>query len=113
MKAKVSVVVGLVLSAMLFGCAEDKSASARDYVGHWVEVSSKESKPMTLDIKFDGKTVLVDEKKTLFGKDFESKVVGKPGADNSITFEHGVGNLSMTLMDDRLLYKGRVLVKSP
>lgn len=113
MKINKSALFVLIAGCFLAGCVEDKGNNTHLYVGHWVETGSADIKPMTLDIQYDGKTVLVDEKKTVFGKEFESKVVGKPQPDSSVKFEYGVGNTSMTLMDGRLLYKGRVLVKSP
>ncbi|WP_324729577.1 hypothetical protein [Pseudomonas chlororaphis] len=108
MQRKTNVVLGFLFGALLSGCNAENST---DFVGHWVEVNGTDSKPMTLDISYEDRVFHIDEKKTIFGKDFESKVEGK--ADSATTISAKGGALSMRLENNRLLYKGRELIKSP
>ncbi|MEE9681887.1 hypothetical protein V4842_26665 [Pseudomonas moraviensis] len=107
MSRKVLAVCGLVAFSMLTGCGADKPSA---FVGHWVEISSTDSKPMTLDISKEGNVFHIDEKKSLFGKEFESKLEGKADSDSTLSAKGGA--VSFRLQDGRLFYKGRELSKS-
>lgn len=97
-----------VFFALLAGCGVEPSNS---FVGHWVEVNGTDQKPMTLDISHEGTVFHIDEKKSLFGKEFESKLEAKADSDTTLSAKGGA--VSMRLENNRLLYKGRELTKSP
>lgn len=107
MSKKFGAVFGVLLFTLLAGCGAEK---ASNFVGHWVEVNGSDQKPMTLDISYENNVFHIDEKKNLFGKDFESKLEGK--ADSETTISAKGGAVTMRLEKERLLYKGRELIKS-
>lgn len=107
MSNKFGVAVGVLLFTLLAGCGVEKPSN---FVGHWVEVNGSDQKPMTLDISYENNVFHIDEKKNLFGKDFESKLEGKADSDTTISAKGGA--VTMRLENNRLLYKGRELIKS-
>lgn len=107
MSSNFGAVFGVLLFTLLAGCGAD---NPKNFVGHWVEVNGSDQKPMTLDISYENDVFHIDEKKNLFGKDFESKLEGT--ADSETTISAKGGAVTMRLEKDRLLYKGRELIKS-
>jgi len=108
MNNKFKVAIATALLSLLAGCGVEPS---NNFVGHWVEVNGTDQKPMTLDISHEGTVFHIDEKKSLFGKDFESKLEGKADSDTTLSAKGGA--VTVRLENNRLLYKGRELVKSP
>lgn len=100
--------LGAVFLAVLAGCGADNASS---FVGHWVESPTDNPKPMTLDITLSEGVLHIDERKNVLGKNFERKLEGR--AESSTTLSALGGALTMRLENSRLLYNGRVLVKSP
>lgn len=107
MSNKLLVVFGFTVCSILSGCGADK---ASEFVGNWVEVNSADAKPMTLNISKEGSVFHIDEKKTLMGKEFESKLEGVADSDKTLSAKGGA--VSFRLQDGRLFYKGRELSKS-
>jgi hypothetical protein len=107
MSKKICVVFGAFLFTLLVGCGHEKTSN---FVGHWVEVNGSDQKPMTLDISYENNVFHIDERKNLFGKDFESKLEGQAESDTTISAKGGA--VTMRLEKTRLLYKGRELIKS-
>jgi hypothetical protein len=111
MSKKVIAVFAMMVFALVAGCESEKG---NGFVGHWVEVNGSDAKPMTLDISYQDNVFHIDEKKSLFGKEFESKLEGK--ADSATTLSAKGGALTLRLDDaapNHLFYKGRELTKSP
>ena len=104
---KCGVLLGAVLLTLVAGCEAENHS---DFVGHWVEINTGDQKPMTVDISYENNIFHIDETKTLFGKDFESKLEGKAESDTTISTKGGA--VTMRLKNDLLLYKGRELTKS-
>lgn len=100
----------LFVVAALSGCKDD---SVDGYTGHWVEENTKESKPMALDISFNGSAYVIDERRNHFGKDFSMQKLGRAQNDGTVIVGTGIGQQIMALHQGKLLYIGRTLKKSP
>ena len=108
MKKILMVAAALVMVALQAGCDSDRPSS---FVGHWVEVKEEGTPPMTLDISLNERVFHIDEKKNVFGKNFERKLEGTALSDTTLSILGGA--LTMRLENNRLHYSGRELVKSP
>jgi hypothetical protein len=100
-----------LVALVLVGCNTDKGDK---FVGHWVEVNTSDAKPMTLDITAQGSSVLVEEKKTVFGKEFHDSYVAAVISAKEASIDGGVASVRMLIADDSglLRYKGRALEKT-
>lgn len=100
-----------VVALLLVGCNTD---NGDQFVGHWVEVNTSDAKPMILDIKAQGSSVIVDEKKTVFGKEFKDSYVAAVISAKEASIGAGATSVRMVISDDsgQLRYKGRALEKT-
>lgn len=105
---KLKMVMGGALLALLAGCGSDKGM---DFVGSWIEVDTKSTKPATLKITYDGEVFHVDEKKLIVGLPVENKLDGKAESDSTLSF---MGDMTtMRLEGDKLQFEGKEFIKSP
>lgn len=105
---KLKLMMGAALFTFLVGCGADKGL---DFVGHWIEVDTKSTKPATLKISYDGEVFHMDETFTLVGIDSKNKFDGEAKSDTTLSFRGGA--VTMRLENNQLLYGNREFVKSP
>jgi len=103
----VKIIAGAVLFTLLSGCFSEKG---EDFVGHWVEVDSKSTKPTTLDISYDGEMFTVNIKSNAVGIDFKDRFDGKAESDTTLGFMGGLA--IMRLKDGRIFYGNDEFMKS-
>ncbi|AGN33502.1 hypothetical protein PflA506_p0040 (plasmid) [Pseudomonas fluorescens A506] len=108
MKNITTLLAALVIAALQVGCDNDRPNA---FVGHWTEITKEGAPPMTLDISLSNNVFHIDERKNLFGKNFERKLEGSALSDTTLSIFGGA--LTMRLENNRLHYSGRELVKSP
>lgn len=110
MHKKLKALIGVAIVVLLAGCGIDKG---KDFVGHWVEVNSQDKTPATLDISYEEGLYHIDQYMRFFGKDINSKLIGKVESSTILSVQGGLIPLTMRLQNSRLFFNGRELVKSP
>lgn len=103
-----------VLPMIFLGLVGCKSDNGAQFAGRWVEVKSSDVKPMTLNITAQGDSVIVDEVKTVFGKEFHDSYTGAVLSAREVSISAGPTSIRMVIeaSSGQLHYKGRALEKA-